>query len=136
LAIRLRVVVFLPVVVALAAVCVAASLGAIGGVNEASNVPVSKAALGKTLYRTYCGQCHALAAAGSVSGDLGANGGPTLTDLYVPFNLAIVAVTGERGPRGHEIAVSHMTWTQLYDVADFLAAATSSNPHTVSQVPG
>ena len=87
--------------------------------------------MGKALYRTYCGQCHALAAAGTAeSGGAGLGGWPAEASRISMslYELAIVAVTGQRGPRAHLAAVEHLTWAQLDDVAGFLAAATASNP--------
>jgi hypothetical protein len=88
-------------------------------------------AQGKALYRKYCGQCHALAAAlaagfGSDKG-LGVDGGPSFNDLDVPFNLCIVAVTEQFG--GHELVVKRMTWPQLRLVSSFVAVATKTNPY-------
>ena len=138
LRLQLRVGVFLPMIVVLTGVGVGCALGA-SAVPKTTGIGISsRLAMGKALYRTYCGQCHALTAAdaagfGSDNG-LGQNGGASFTNLEVPYNLAIVAVTafGPRGHgvRGHEIAVEHMTWQQLSDTANFLAAATATNPHS------
>jgi hypothetical protein len=88
--------------------------------------------VGKQLYRQYCAQCHALIqalAAGFGSGTgLGQDGGPSFNNLYVPYNLSIVAVTEQFG--GHELVVKRMTWTQLDQVSAFLARATKNNPYT------
>jgi mono/diheme cytochrome c family protein len=126
---RLRIGVFLPIIVVLTAVGVASALGANGRSKGTLATRSSRLATGKALYRTYCGQCHALAAAGT-AGSGGAAGGPSFTNLYVPYDFAIVAVTGVRGPRAHVMAIEHLTFMQLDDIAGFLAAATSSNPRT------
>jgi mono/diheme cytochrome c family protein len=113
---RVRLGVFPAVIVALAGVGIGCALAAGSS---------SRLVAGKALYRTYCGQCHELAAAGTGS----ATGvGPSFTSLRVPYNLAIVAVTAQRAPRGHRIAVEHVTFAQLDDIASFLAAATAANP--------
>jgi len=113
----------------LAAVPVAHSLGATGTKTDAQ--APSQLAIGKQLYRKYCGQCHALAQAlaagfGSDKG-LGTDGGPSFNNLKVPFNLCIVAVTEQFG--GHELVVKRMTWDQLNQVASFTATATKFNPY-------
>jgi len=113
---------------------VAAVLGASGSPTKMTDTVISGGlAMGKALYRTYCGQCHALTpadAAGLGSGNgLGQNGGQSFTNLRVPTTLAIGAVTALRGPRAHRIALKQMTWQQLHDIANFLAAATETNTH-------
>lgn len=141
LTLQLRVGVFLTMIVVLIGVGVGCALGA-SAVSKTTGTGISSGpAMGKALYRTYCGQCHALTAAdaagfGSDNG-LGQNGGPTFNNLEVPYNLAIVAVTEQAGPRGqeigrrgHKIALEHMTWQQLSDTANFLAAATATNLHS------
>ena len=122
----------LPTLALLAAVPVTHSLGATSstGATRATQAP-SQLALGKQLYRKYCGQCHALAQAlaagfGSDKG-LGTDGGPSFNNLRVPYNLSIVAVTEQFG--GHELVVKRMTWTQLNQVSAFVAVATKSNPY-------
>ena len=85
---------------------------------------------GKQLYRKYCGQCHALAAAlaagfGSDKG-LGENGGPSFNRLRVPFNLSVVAVTTPFA--GHELVLSKLTWNEVNQVARFVAITTKSHP--------
>ena len=113
----------------LTAVPVAHSLGATS--TKADAQAPSQLAIGKQLYRKYCGQCHALAQAlaagfGSDKG-LGTDGGPNFNNLKVPFNLSIVAVTEQFG--GHELVVKRMTWDQLNQVAAFTATATKFNPY-------
>ena len=56
------------------------------------------------------------------------NGGPSFNNLKVPYNLSIVAVTEQFG--GHELVVKRMTWSQLGQVASFVATATKNNPYT------
>jgi mono/diheme cytochrome c family protein len=113
----------------LAAVPVAYSFGATS--TKAATEAPSKLAIGKQLYRKYCGQCHALSAAlaagfGSDKG-LGTDGGPSFNNLKVPYNLSVVAVTEQFG--GHELVVKRMTWEQLNQVSSFVAIATKFNPY-------
>jgi mono/diheme cytochrome c family protein len=138
---QLRLGVSLLMIAALTGVAAVCALGASASRATTEAGLSSRVALGKALYRTYCGQCHALTAAdvagfGSDNG-LGPNGGPGFNNLEVPYTLAIVAVTelgGARGQeigrRGHRIALDHMTWQELSETANFLAAATATNPHS------
>jgi len=85
---------------------------------------------GKRLYRQYCGQCHALTAAlaagfGTANG-LGEDGGPSFDTLRVPFNLSVVAVTTPFA--GHEVVESKMTWTEVQQVARYIATVTRKHP--------
>jgi mono/diheme cytochrome c family protein len=85
---------------------------------------------GKQDYRTFCGQCHALAAAlaagfGAES-KFGQDGGPSFDNLKVSFALSVNAITGSFA--GHEIIIKKMTWTQIYDVSAFVQAATVDHP--------
>lgn len=98
----------------------------------------SSGAVGKQLYREFCGQCHALdqalaAGFGSDNG-LGQYGGPSFNNLRVPYDLSIVAVT--EGFAGHEQVVSKITWQQLDEVAAYLAAATKNNPYLARVTDG
>jgi mono/diheme cytochrome c family protein len=129
LSLRLKLVVILPVFALLAAVPVTHALAS-RSAAQATQAP-NKLELGKQLYRKYCGQCHALAAAlaagfGSDKG-LGVDGGPSFNNLRVPYNLSIVAVTEQFG--GHELVVKRMTWTQLNQVSSFVQVATKTNPY-------
>jgi mono/diheme cytochrome c family protein len=95
----------------------------------ATIVPAPGLKGGKQLYRQYCGQCHALSAAlaagfGSDNG-LGQNGGPSFNTLRVPFNMSIVAVTTPFA--GHELVFSKLTWTELNQVAKYIALVTKTN---------
>jgi mono/diheme cytochrome c family protein len=119
----------LPLAVVLAAISVTFAVAAHRSTNATSGP--SQLAVGKQLYRKYCGQCHALSQAlaagfGSDKG-LGTDGGPNFNDLRVPYNLSIVAVTEQFG--GHELVVPRMTWDQLGQVSKFLAIATKQNPY-------
>jgi mono/diheme cytochrome c family protein len=121
--------VLVPIAALLVAVPVTYSLGATGARADAQ--APGQLAIGKQLYRKYCGQCHALAQAlaagfGSDKG-LGTDGGPSFNNLKVPYNLCIVAVTEQFG--GHELVVKRMTWDQLNQVSSFVAAATKFNPY-------
>jgi mono/diheme cytochrome c family protein len=130
LSVRQKLLVLIALALALAAVPAAYSLAATS--PKATATPAaSSASVGKTLYRQFCGQCHALAQAlaagfGSDNG-LGQYGGPSFNDLRVPYDLSIVAVTEQFG--GHELVVERMTWQQLDEVAAFIATATKGNPY-------
>ena len=120
--------VLLPVVAVLASVPVAYSLGAAKTTQAGGSSQLEQ---GKTLYRKFCGQCHALSQAlsagfGSDNG-LGQNGGPSFNDLRVPYTLSYVAVTEQFG--GHELVVTRMTYPQLQLVCSFVQAATKGNPY-------
>ena len=105
-----------------------------------SSPPVSPATLaaGKKLYRTYCGQCHALTAAraagfGSNKG-LGTDGGPSFNPLRVPFELSVLAI---RQPFiGHEAIYRKMKWNQIRTVSIFVASATKDHPILAQAVDG
>lgn len=120
------------ILIALAACLTAAPVAySLTGTSRVGPATPGQLASGKKLYRQYCGQCHALAQAlsagfGSNNG-LGRDGGPSFKTLKVPYNLTIVVVT-ETYP-GHEVVTTRMRWTQLSDVAKFLASATKNNPH-------
>jgi mono/diheme cytochrome c family protein len=85
---------------------------------------------GKKAYRTYCGQCHALAealAAGfGAENKFGQDGGPSFNELRVSASLSISAITELFG--GHEIVLKKMNWTQIHDVAAFVEQATKKHP--------
>jgi mono/diheme cytochrome c family protein len=123
---RLRVLVFLPVLVVATGVGVGSALSASGASGSASTLEQ-----GKALYRTFCGQCHALTAAqaagfGSDKG-LGQDGGPSFNNLKVPYDLSVVAVT--EGFTGHDLVAKRMTFQQIDLAAAFLAKATATNPY-------
>jgi mono/diheme cytochrome c family protein len=86
--------------------------------------------IGKRLYRTYCGQCHALAAAlaagfGSANG-IGQDGGPSFDDLRVPFNLCVTSLTETFA--GHEVLFNDLTLTEIKQVSRYVATVTNHNP--------
>ena len=85
---------------------------------------------GKRAYRTYCGQCHALAealAAGfGAENKYGQDGGPSLNELRVSASLSVSAITELFS--GHEIVLRKMNWTQIYDVSMFVQQATKKHP--------
>ena len=94
--------------------------------------------VGKRLYREFCGQCHAIESAlavgfGSNNG-LGQDGGPSFDTLRVPFNLSIVAVTGQIG--GHELIAKRLSWTQLNQVAAYVALVTRKHPIVANVTDG
>lgn len=101
--------------------------------SPSATIPTSSSELaaGKKLYRQYCGQCHsleqALAAGFGTTNGLGQNGGPSFNTLRVSFNLAIEAITMVLP--GHEIVNKRLSWTQLTEIAAFVANATKDNPY-------
>jgi mono/diheme cytochrome c family protein len=128
--VRYKLLVIVPLVAAFAAVPVTYSLAAPS--RAESSTPAVNPIVGQQLYRELCSQCHALSQAlsagfGSNNG-LGQFGGPSFNNLKIPYDLAIVAVTEGFAPAGHQLAVRRMTWTQLEDVAAWLAAATKNYP--------
>ncbi len=135
MSLRLRIAVFLPLVAVLAATAVGCALAAHGSTSRHGSTSTGSAPgsleLGKQLYRKYCGQCHALTEAlavgsGSYHG-LGTDGGPSFTNLDVPFALSIDAVTEQFG--GHELVVKKIDWKQLKQVSSFVAIATKTHPY-------
>ena len=115
----------LAVIFALAVVVLASAVGV-----WASNRVVGNVVAGKKGYRTYCGQCHALAealAAGfGAENKFGQDGGPSFNELKVSATLSISAITELFG--GHEIVLRKMNWTQIHDVAAFVEQATKKHP--------
>lgn len=128
---RLRVVVFVALAAAVTAVPFAASSATRSASRASAGSSSGVTALGKQLYRQFCGQCHALSvalAAGFGSGNgLGQFGGPSFNNLRVPYNLSVVAVT--EGFAGHEQVVARMTWQELDEVSAFIASATQHNSY-------
>jgi hypothetical protein len=118
---RLRLAVF----VALAVVVLASAASV-----WASSRIQGDAVAGKKAYRTYCGQCHALAealAAGfGAENKFGQDGGPSFNELKVSASLSISAITELFG--GHEIVLRKMNWTQIHDVSVFVERATKKHP--------
>jgi mono/diheme cytochrome c family protein len=113
--------------------CVILTQAAAQGAGASPSSPAAnRTATGKKLYREFCGQCHALSKAlsagfgSSNAGGLGTNGGPSFNDLRIPFQLSIVAVTEPTG--GHEKVKKRIRWSQLSQVATYIAQATSRNP--------
>jgi mono/diheme cytochrome c family protein len=94
--------------------------------------PAVKPQTGRELYRTFCGQCHALAAARAVGfgsnkgGGLGKLGGPSFNDINVPYAISVRHVTQPTG--GHEGVTRKITSKQLHTVARYLANVTRKNP--------
>lgn len=120
-----------PVAAGLLAVTLAGGIGTLALAGRQTQPAIQPGLRGgKQLYRRYCGQCHALTAAlaagfGSENG-LGQNGGPSFDTLRVPFNLSVVAVTTPFA--GHEVVASKMTWTEVKQVANYVAVVTKKHP--------
>ena len=110
------------------AIAVTHSLAAVGPTAAAS----SDLTVGRTLYRKFCGQCHALAqahAAGfgsNTKGGFGDLGGPSFNELRVPYVFSVTAVTEPTG--GHELVRKKITSKQLHTVATYIARTTRHNP--------
>ena len=104
-------------------------LASAGGVVASTHIQGNVVA-GKKGYRTYCGQCHALAealAAGfGAENKFGQDGGPSFNELKVSATLCISAITELFG--GHEIVLRKMNWTQIHDVSAFVEQATKKHP--------
>ena len=89
-------------------------------------------AAGRQLYRTFCGQCHALSAANAAGfgsnkkGGLGELGGPSFNQLRVPYDFSVTAVVEPTG--GHEVVKKKITAKQLHAVAAYIARVTRNHP--------
>jgi mono/diheme cytochrome c family protein len=127
---RLRLAVFCAV-----AVAVLASAAGVWASNRSSTAGGASSVqgnviAGKKAYRTYCGQCHALAealAAGfGAENKFGQDGGPSFNELKVSASLCISAITELFS--GHEVVLKKMNWTQIHDVSAFVEAATKKHP--------
>jgi mono/diheme cytochrome c family protein len=86
--------------------------------------------VGKRLYRTYCGQCHALTEAlavgfGTANG-FGTDGGPSFDKLRVPFNLSVISLSQTFA--GHEVLYNIMTLNQVKQVSSYVATVTKHHP--------
>jgi mono/diheme cytochrome c family protein len=87
---------------------------------------------GRTLYRQFCGKCHALDAA--LSAGFGSNtkfgfgeyGGPSFNTLRVPYAFSVNSVAQPTG--GHEKVKTKMTAKQLHTVAAWIAKVTRNHP--------
>jgi hypothetical protein len=90
---------------------------------------VKQLAEGRTLYRKYCGQCHALKAANAVGFGQARNDtdpGPSLNSLRVPWNLCVDAIV--LSISGHETIQDKLSWNQISYVSSFVEKATRGNP--------
>jgi len=101
--------------------------GALASISVRHTAPATtKLERGRQLYRKYCGQCHdlnaALAAGFGSNNGLGTDGGPSFNNLRVPFSLSVLAV--KQPFIGHEVLIRKMTWTQVTEVAAFVAKVT------------
>ncbi len=118
----------LAVFVALAVVVLASAAGV--WASSRTQAIQGNVVAGKKGYRTYCGQCHALAealAAGfGAENKFGQDGGPSFNELKVSATLCISAITELFG--GHEIVLRKMNWTQIHDVSAFVEQATKKHP--------
>ena len=129
---RLRLAIFVTIAVAM----LASAAGVWASRSSQGNEEVLIA--GKKAYRTYCGQCHALAEAlaagfGGV-GKFGQDGGPGFNELRVSAPLSIAAVTELFG--GHELVLRKITWDQIKAVARFVEVATINHPMRAKMTDG
>ncbi len=115
------------------AVCAALAIAWASLASASPTVPAktNATAVGRQLYREYCGKCHALAEAlsagfGSNSTGINGNGGPSFNDLRVSYALSVIAVTEPTG--GHELIRTKITPKQLIEVATYIARTTIHNP--------
>ena len=114
------------------AVSMVASTRSLATASPAARAAGSELVAGRQLYRKFCGQCHALAAA--LSAGFGSNnkngfgklGGPSFNALRVPYAFSITAITEPTG--GHELVQKKITARELHVVAQWLARATARNP--------
>ena len=121
----------------------AAGVWAAGGGTASTGSTAAKGTIGdvvagKRAYRTYCGQCHALAEAlaAGFGGEnkFGQDGGPSFNELKVSASLCISAITELFG--GHEIVLRKMNWTQIHDVSAFVEQATKKHPMVAKLTDG
>ena len=117
----------LSVVVAVAVVTSAASYAATSPPTAGATTP----AIGKALYRQFCGRCHALSEAlsagfGSNTKGIARNGGPSFNNLRIPYSYSVAAVTEPTG--GHELVAKKITMSQLSKVARYVATVTLHHP--------
>jgi mono/diheme cytochrome c family protein len=101
--------------------------------SATSHDPAAQAqtTVGRELYRTYCGKCHALAAAlsagfGNNTKTISGNGGPSFNDLRIPYSYSVDAVAEPTG--GHELVSRKISSRELGTVASFIARATLHHP--------
>jgi hypothetical protein len=123
-----------PLIVGLRVVVVLATAAALAAPVATAAVPARKPPTaqtlekGRTLYRKYCGQCHALKAANAVGfgqAKLQTDPGPSLNYLRVPWNLCVDAIV--LAITGHETIQNKMTWTEIDQVSSFVDKVTRSN---------
>jgi hypothetical protein len=80
---------------------------------------------GKTIYVEFCGKCHTLSAAGA-RGTLGTN----LDHVQVTFTCAIDAIENGVGGIQAEYVLRNVTFSQVYDVAKYVATASKKIGNT------
>ena len=113
------------------AVSVVASTRSLAAASHGGSTTTIAPLSGRDLYRKFCGQCHAFDAArsvgfGSSTSGLGKLGGPSFSNLRVPYAISVRHVTQPTG--GHEVVRRRITSKQLHTVAAFIARATRDNP--------
>jgi mono/diheme cytochrome c family protein len=116
----------------LVVVAVIAAAGTFAAAGRNASTATDKPAVGRQLYRKFCGQCHAMKAARAVGfgskkkSGLGLLGGPAFNELRVPYAISVRHVTQPTG--GHEVVRKRITSKQLHTVAAFIAKVTRGNP--------
>jgi mono/diheme cytochrome c family protein len=91
---------------------------------------------GKTLYRKFCGQCHALKEARAVGfgsankNGAGELGGPSFNELKVTANQSLLAITGVWD--GHSKVMTQMTRSEIALVSKYVQAATRDHKYKAS----
>jgi mono/diheme cytochrome c family protein len=119
------------VALALAFSAVAASRSVASASPSAAPATVDLAT-GRTLYRQFCGKCHALDVAlsagfgSSTKFGFGEYGGPSFNTLRVPYAFSVNSVAQPTG--GHEKVKTKMTAKQLHTVAAWIAQVTRRHP--------
>jgi mono/diheme cytochrome c family protein len=85
------------------------------GSSRQTTLPGSAAA-GKKVFVAFCGKCHTMAAAGS-NGTLG----PNLDQDRVSFSEVVTAIEEGVGGIQAEYVLRDVTFSQIYNVANFVA---------------
>ncbi len=99
--------------------------------------PIAKYNTGKTLYRKYCGKCHALAvalAAGFGGKFDDTEGGPSFNNLKIPYDVSLEAI--ENIIAGHDVLNGKMNGVQVDQVCYFVQVATAKHKILAHQWDG
>ena len=118
---RSRVLWGLVALVSVAAIVIA--VPALAG-NQKTTMP-GNVANGKIVYIKFCGKCHTLSAAGA-RGTLGNN----LDHVEVTFSCAVSAIENGVGGIQAEYVLRNVSFSQVYDVAAYVATASKKIGNT------